>query len=227
MSDALQALRRALCRWVCRRGRHTGGHARRRGPDASHPRMPRWASGVAWTSPRPSWRRPIWLWPDETAAVNVTTSPGEPAVGGMPRRRDLPHLAGIVARAYGAAPARTRIVGAPWRATAGSFWLLLLAAAHARRRVRATPHAVVIMDAPAVLTGGKRACSLRSWPRCCWHETGRWRGPAGRNGHRSWRRRRVGPVGVTRAPCEPAHRRKRAGRPAGGPGLGTHALCCP
>jgi hypothetical protein len=71
----------------------------------------------------------------------------------MPRWRDLPHLAGILARAYGAAPARTRIVGAAWRATVGSFWLLLLAAARARGRVRATPHAVVIMDAPAVLTG--------------------------------------------------------------------------
>jgi hypothetical protein len=93
------------------------------------------------------------LWSDETAAVNVTTSPGGVAVGGAPRWRDLPPLAGIVARAYGAAPARARIVGAAWRATAGSFWLLLLAAAHARRRVRATPHAVVIMDAPAVLTG--------------------------------------------------------------------------
>lgn len=71
----------------------------------------------------------------------------------MPRWRDLPHLAGIVARAYGAAPARTRIVGAAWRVTAGSFWLLLLAAAHARRRVRATPHAVAILDTPAPLTG--------------------------------------------------------------------------
>lgn len=74
------------------------------------------------------------------------------AVGGVPRWRDLLHLAGIVARAYGAAPAKTRIVGAAWRVTAGSFWLLLLAAAHARRRVRATPHAVVIVDTPASLT---------------------------------------------------------------------------
>lgn len=83
----------------------------------------------------------------------MTTSRAAAAVGGMPRWRDLPHLAGIVARAYGAAPARARIVGAAWRATAGSFWLLLLAAARARGRVRATRHAVVIMDAPAVLTG--------------------------------------------------------------------------
>lgn len=71
----------------------------------------------------------------------------------MPRWRDLPHLAGIVARADGAAPARARIVGAAWRVTAGSFWLLLLAAAHARCRVRATPHAVVIVETPAPLTG--------------------------------------------------------------------------
>lgn len=56
-------------------------------------------------------------------------------------------------RAYGAGPARTRIVDdAAWRVTAGSFWLLLLAAAHARRRVRATRHAVVIVDAPAPVT---------------------------------------------------------------------------
>ena len=78
----------------------------------------------------------------------MTTSPGEATVGGLPRWRDLPHLAGIVARAYGAGPARMRIVGPAWRVTAGSFWLLLLAAAHARRRVRATRHAVVILETP-------------------------------------------------------------------------------
>lgn len=93
---------------------------------------------------------------DESAAVTVTGSPGDAAIGwadvAVPRWRDLPRLAGIVSRAYGPAPARIRIVGAAWRVTAGSFWLLLLAFAQARRRVRATPHAVVIVDTPAPWT---------------------------------------------------------------------------
>lgn len=74
------------------------------------------------------------------------------AVEAIPSWPDLPHLAAILARAYGAWPGRCRIVGRAWRGTAGSFWLLMLAGAHARRRVRATDHAVVIVDAPARLT---------------------------------------------------------------------------
>ena len=74
------------------------------------------------------------------------------AAGAKPRWSDLPHLAGIVARAYGSPLGRMRLVGGVWRATAGTFWLLLLGVTHVRGRVRATRHAVVIVDQPAPLT---------------------------------------------------------------------------
>jgi hypothetical protein len=45
-----------------------------------------------------------------------------------------------------------RLVGGVWRATAGTFWLLLLGATQVRGQVRATAHAVVIVDTPLPVT---------------------------------------------------------------------------
>jgi len=74
------------------------------------------------------------------------------ASGVKPRWSDLPHLAGIVGRAYGSPLGRMRLVGGVWRATAGTFWLLLLGATQVRGRVRATAHAVLIVDEPSPVT---------------------------------------------------------------------------
>lgn len=74
------------------------------------------------------------------------------ASGVKPRWSDLPHLAGIVGRAYGSPLGRIRLVGGVWRATAGTFWLLLLGAIQVRGRVRATGHAVLIVDEPSPVT---------------------------------------------------------------------------
>lgn len=74
------------------------------------------------------------------------------AASAKPRWSDLPHLAGIVGRAYGCPLGKMRLVGGVWRATAGTFWLRLLGATQVRGRVRATSHAVVIVDEPSPVT---------------------------------------------------------------------------
>ena len=74
------------------------------------------------------------------------------AAGAKPRWSDLPHLAGIVGRAYGSPLGKMRLVGGVWCATAGTFWVLLLGATQVRGRVRATTHAVVIVDEPSPVT---------------------------------------------------------------------------
>ena len=74
------------------------------------------------------------------------------AAGAKPRWSDLPHLAGIVGRAYGSPLSKMRLVGGVWRATAGTFWVFLLGASQIRGRLRATAHAVVIVDEPSPVT---------------------------------------------------------------------------
>ena len=54
--------------------------------------------------------------------------------------------------AYGSPLGKMRLVGGVWRATAGTFWALLLGASQVRGRLRATPHAVVIVDEPSPVT---------------------------------------------------------------------------
>ena len=72
--------------------------------------------------------------------------------GVTPHWSNLPHRAGIVGRAYGSPLGRMRLVGGVWRATAATFWLLLLGATRVRGWVCATAHAVLIVDEPSRVT---------------------------------------------------------------------------